>query len=89
VSGRLDREGNLKQMEARMNTKTMQQHLLGPGPFLIRTSDGKQYSVPHGEFVGFTKHYVMIEDASGVLDIVDPVHVVSVRPVAKRRARAA
>ena len=72
-----------------MNTKTMQQQLSGAGPFLIRTSDGKAYTVPHSEFVGFTKHYVMIEDSTGVLDIVDPLHVVSIRPVSKRRVKAA
>ena len=72
-----------------MNTLTLKNQVSRPGPFLIRTSDGKQFKVPHGEFVGFTRHYMMIENEAGVLDIVDPLHVVSVRPVAKRRLRAA
>ncbi len=70
-----------------MNTDTIKKQISGPGPFIIRTSDGKEYSPPHGEFVGFTRHYMMVEDESGVLDIIDPLHVVSIRPVHKRRHR--
>lgn len=70
-----------------MNPQTIKLQLHGPGPFRIRTSDGKEYTVPHGEFVGYTRSYVMIEDEKGVLDIVDPLHVVSVRPVSRRRSR--
>lgn len=72
-----------------MNALTLKKHVSGPGPFLIRTSDRKQFKVPHGEFVGFTRHYMMIENEEGVLDIVDQMHVVSVRPVARRRSRVA
>jgi hypothetical protein len=32
---------------------------------------------------------MMIEDEKGGIDIVDPLHVVAIRPVAKRRARGA
>ena len=71
-----------------VNTDTIKKQVSGPGPFVIRTSDGKEYSAPHGEFIGFTRHYVMVEDEKGVLDILDPLHVVSIRPVGKRRPRA-
>jgi hypothetical protein len=70
-----------------MNSETIKKQTTGPGPFVIRTSDGKEYHAPHGEFIGFTRHYVMIEDAKGVLDIIDPMHVVAIRPVNKRRAK--
>ena len=72
-----------------MNTEAIRKQITGPGPFLVRTSDGREYNVPHGEFVGFTRHYVMIEDEKGGIDIVDPLHVVAIRPVRKRRLRAA
>ncbi|MBI3416593.1 MAG: hypothetical protein HY043_14970 [Verrucomicrobia bacterium] len=72
-----------------MNSEAIRKQLTGPGPFIVRTSDGREYDVPHGEFVGFTRHYMMIEDTKGGIDIVDPLHVVAIRPVQKRRARAA
>ncbi len=71
-----------------MNQAVIKKEASGPGPFIIRTSYGKEYQAPHGEFIGFTKHYVYIEDEDGGVDIVDPLHVVGIRPVRKRRARA-
>ena len=70
-----------------MNTETIKKQTSGAGPFIIRTSDGKEYHAPHSEFIGFTRHYMMVEDANGVLDIIDPMHVVAIRPVSKRRSR--
>jgi hypothetical protein len=70
-----------------VNTEAIKKQVVGPGPFIVRTSDGKEYHVPHGELVGFTRHYMAIEDEKGGLDIVDPLHVVAIRPVNKRRAR--
>jgi len=70
-----------------MNMEAIKKQMVGPGPFIIRTSDGKEYTVPHGEFVGYTRHYMMLEDEKGGLDIVDHLHVVAIRPVNKRRAR--
>ena len=72
-----------------MNPEVIKKQTSGPGPFIIRTSDGKQYQTPHGEFIGFTRHYMFIEDEKGGVDIVDPLHVVAIRPVRKRRTRAA
>jgi hypothetical protein len=71
-----------------MNTEAIRRQSSGSGPFLIRTSDGREFTVHHGEFVGFTRHYMMLEDDQGGLDIVDPLHVDSIRPVRKRRVRA-
>jgi hypothetical protein len=72
-----------------MNIEVIKKQVTGAGPFLFRTSDGKEYVAPHSEFVGYTRHYVMIEDEKGGLDIVDPLHVVSIRPAGKRRGRLA
>lgn len=82
----LDQRG-LRSDKQPMNMEVIKKQVVGPGPFIIRTSDGKEYTVPHGEFVGYTRHYVMLEDEKGGLDIVDHLHVVAIRPVNKRRAR--
>jgi hypothetical protein len=71
-----------------MNSTAIKKQTTGPGPFIIRTSDGKEYQAPHGEFIGFTRHYMFIEDKNGGIDIIDPLHVVAIRPVNKRRPRA-
>jgi len=52
---------------------------------IIRTSDGKEFRVPHPEFVLVGRHNVVIEDAKGLLDIIDPMHVVSIRPGTRRK----
>ena len=70
-----------------MNQAIIKKQTTGPGPFVIRTSDGKEYRAPHGEFIGFTRHYLYIEDEQGGVDIIDPMHVVAIRPVAKRRTK--
>jgi hypothetical protein len=68
-----------------MNRELIRQQLTGQGPFLIRTSDGKEFPVPHPEFVWVGRHNIVIEDAKGLLDIIDPLHVVSIRPTARRK----
>ncbi len=71
-----------------MNTAIIRKQTADPGPFVIRTSDGKEYHAPHGEFIGYTRHYLYIEDEEGGVDILDPLHVVSIRPASRRRAKA-
>jgi len=68
-----------------MNRQLIRQHLTGQGPFLIRTSDGKQYRVPHPEFVLIGRYNIVVEHRNGFLDIFDPLHVVSVRPGPKKQ----
>lgn len=63
-----------------MNSQVIRHQLSGPGPFLIRTSDGKQYAVPHPEFVMIGRRNVVVEQPNGLLDIIDPIHIVSIRP---------
>jgi hypothetical protein len=70
-----------------MNPQVIRQQLSGRGPFLIRTSDGKQYSVPHSEFVMVGRRNVVVEQPNGLLDIIDPIHVVSIRPGDQRTER--
>ena len=58
-------------------------------PFAVVTSSGNKYPVPHPEFVLIGRHNIVIEDAKGLLDIIDPLHVVSIRPRARGKTRKA
>jgi hypothetical protein len=70
-----------------MNRDLIRQHLASGDGAIIRTSDGQRYSVAHPEFVLIGKHNVVVEQLNGFLDIIDPLHIVSIRPAAKRKAR--
>lgn len=72
-----------------MNRELIRQQLVGQGSFLIRTSDGKEFQVPHPEFVLVGRHNIVIESAKGLLDIIDPLHVVSIRPNRRRKTHKA
>jgi hypothetical protein len=48
-------------------------------PFVIRTSDGKEYPVPHKEFIMVTKRSVVVADNEGFIDILDPLHISSLQ----------
>lgn len=85
---RLDSPADCDDKES-MNRELIREQIRGTGPFIVRTSDGKEYAVPHPEFVMVGRHNLVIENAKGVMDIIDPLHVVSIRPVARRRANVA
>lgn len=70
-----------------MNREAVRQQLSGRGPYIVRTSDGKVYRVPHSEFVLVGRHNLVIENEAGAFDIIDPLHVVSIRPPAPRKQR--
>ena len=46
-------------------------------PFTIRTSDGEKFHVPHKEFVFVTAKRVVIADKRGLVNVLDPMHIVS------------
>jgi len=48
-------------------------------PFVIRTSDGRELPVPHKEFIMVTRRSAIIADEEGFVDILDPLHIASVR----------
>jgi len=72
-----------------MNRELIRQQLTGSDPFVIRASDGKQYIAPHSEFILIGRHNFVIEDARGLLDIIDPLHIVSIRPGGRRKTQKA
>lgn len=69
-----------------MNRDLIRQRLVGNKPVTLRTSDGQEFAVQHPEFVLVGRHHIVIEDEKGLLDIVDPLHVVSIRPGVRRKA---
>jgi hypothetical protein len=63
-----------------MNLEDIRRRLSnGFKPFLIRTADGREFSVPHKEFVFLTKRSVIVAAEEGYVDILDPLHIASVR----------
>lgn len=67
----------------------MRQQLSGNGPFILRTSDGKEFTIPHSEFVLIGQHNVVIEGNKGLLEIIDPLHVVSIHHASRRKGHKA
>jgi len=47
-------------------------------PFKVRTSDGCEFKVPHREFVYLTQRRVVISDDKGYVNVLDPLHIVSI-----------
>lgn len=62
-----------------MNVDLIRKRLSRGGGHLIRTSDGREYRVPHPEFAMVGRHYVVIEEEDGFPEIIDPLHVVAIR----------
>jgi hypothetical protein len=54
---------------------------LGGGfvPFTIRTSDGEKFAVPHQEFIFVTQKRVVVADRKGYVNVLDPLHIVSIQ----------
>jgi hypothetical protein len=70
-----------------MNRELIRHHLASGEGSIIRTFDGQHYAVAHPEFVLIGKHNVVVEHPNGYLDIIDPLHIVSIRPAPRRKAR--
>lgn len=70
-----------------MNRETILKQLRRPVPLIVRTSDGKEFSVPHPDFVFVGRFNFAIEDEAGAFDILDPLHIVSIRPVTPHKHR--
>ncbi len=64
-----------------MNTEQIRKRLRGQGPHVLRTSDGQEFAIPHPEFVLVGRHNVVIEDEQGLIEVIDPLRVVSIRGV--------
>jgi hypothetical protein len=70
-----------------VNRGLTRQHLSSREGSIIRTSDGRQHAVAHPEFVLIGRHNVVVEHPNGYLDIIDPLHILSIRPGSRRKTR--
>lgn len=71
-----------------MNRELLRKQLVGRRPLVIRTSDGREFPVPHPEFAFVGRRNLVIDDEKGLLDIIDPMHVVSIRTGTRRKSAA-
>jgi hypothetical protein len=71
----------------RMNPDWIRKRLRSQAPHVLRTSDGLEFHIPHPEFVLVGRRNVVIEDEEGQLEVIDPLHVVSIRSAATPKDR--
>ena len=63
-----------------MNIKRVQQRLTGGfRPFYLRTSDGREYTVPHPEFIMVAPTSLAVYDDDGEIAVLDPLHIVAIK----------
>ncbi len=55
-------------------------------PFVIRTSDGREFKVPHPEFIAVGRYAVAVVDADGDIDTIAALHIASIRDLTGRRS---
>lgn len=68
-----------------MNVEKIRKKLIdGFQPFVIRTADGREFDVPHPEFIAIGKYEVAVVDKEGDIDLLDPLHIVSIKSLTGR-----
>jgi hypothetical protein len=53
-------------------------------PFIIRTSDGREFKVPHPEFIVVGKYEVAVVDSDGHIDTIAALHIASIKGLVGR-----
>jgi hypothetical protein len=56
-------------------------------PFLIRTSDGREFKVPHPEFILIGQHAIAVTDDDGDINTLAPLHIASIKDLSGRGKR--
>ena len=46
-------------------------------PFTLRLSDGREFKVPHRDFIAVTPRVVVVIDDKGISRTISPLHIVS------------
>jgi hypothetical protein len=54
-------------------------------PFVIRTSDGREYSVPHPEFILLAPHSIAVVDEDGDIVTIDSLHITALKELRAKR----
>jgi len=63
-----------------MNVDKIRKRMAGGfRPFILRTSDGHEFEVPHPEFIALGKYDVAVVDKEGDINLVDSLHIVSIK----------
>jgi hypothetical protein len=63
-----------------MNIDKIRKHVTGGfRPFILRTSDGCEFDVPHPEFIAVGKSDLAIVDKGGDINILEAFHIVSLK----------
>jgi hypothetical protein len=71
-----------------MNVDKIRRRLSGGfRPFVIRTSDGREYEVPHPEFIVVASHEIGVVSKDGYVDTLAPLHIVSIRSLAPKNGK--
>ena len=71
-----------------MNVDKIRRKLTGGfRPFIIRTSDGREYDVPHPEFILIAPNEIGVVSKDGYIDTLVPVHIVSLRTAAPKSGK--
>jgi hypothetical protein len=70
-----------------MNLDLIRKRVVGGfRPFVIRTSDGREFKVPHPEFIAVGKYAVAVVDADGDIDTIAALHIASIKDLTGRRS---
>lgn len=72
---------NLQQIRLRLSG--------GFRPFHLLTSDGREYAVRHPEFVMIGPRSLAVVDESGYIVTFDPLHIVAIRDMPRKKNGAA
>lgn len=56
-------------------------------PLVLRTSDGREYEVEHPDFIAVGKHEIAVVDKQGGIDLLDPLHIVSLKRLPSHAAK--
>lgn len=57
-------------------------------PFRLFHAAGRTFDVPHPEFILVTRRSVVVANARGFVDILDPLHIVSIAELELPEERA-
>lgn len=73
-----------------LNLKPVRDRLEGAfSPFVIHLSDGRQFLIPHRDFIAVGKNVVSIVDPHDSTHTVDALDIVSISDPPKKRRKAA
>jgi hypothetical protein len=69
-----------------MNIDKVHQRMKGGfKPFMIRMSDGREYGVPHPEFILVGRSEIVVTDREGEIQILDPLHITALKTLAAKK----